>query len=274
MGYVRSFRYFGSKLNELSFIFPLFPEERGLHLVDVFGGSAVVTLNAPFKWRTYNDLDEGLYCFFKILRDSPEELAEAINLSPHCRQDWQNAWRGNRNGLSELEKARRTYVRFSQSHNGIGRTWGYEVCKNTSVPVNRVKQLKRAAQMLEGVSIDNRPAIELMRAYAHENVFLYLDPPYVRTARRDLSKGFQHEMTDEEHLAMLEVAKGHPGPVMISGMESALYDDELVNWRRVDSKPRVTYAGAKRGNKCPERVEVVWLNYVPPTQQSLFSDGT
>lgn len=54
----------------------------------------------------------------------------------------------------------------------------------------------------------------------------------------------------------------HPGPVMISGYESDLYNEYLKGWRK-EYKETVAEAGRKR-------VEVLWMNYEQYRQNNLF----
>jgi len=39
------------------------------------------------------------------------------------------------------------------------------------------------AVRLKGVQIENKPALELIRAFDHEIILIYLDPPYVLSTR-------------------------------------------------------------------------------------------
>ena len=88
---------------------------------------------------------------------------------------------------------------------------------------------------------------------------IYADPPYLLGTR----KGPQYcvEMgSREEHEELLEALKAHPGPVMLSGYESALYDAELKDWIKMSRK-----SCCEKGGK---RQEVVWMNFEP--QESLW----
>jgi DNA adenine methylase len=59
-------------------------------------------------------------------------------------------------------------------------------------------------------------------------------------------------MSDDEHVVLLEALKAHPGPVLLSGYRSELYDAALPDWRRVDRETK-----AQGGRK---RIESLWLN--------------
>lgn len=120
--------------------------------------------------------------------------------------------------------------------------------------------LQLAAERLVGVQIEKLPAIELIKRYDTPDVFIYADPPYLHETRKNYL--YKYEMTDAEHLELLEILKNHPGPVMISGYESELYNDMLSDWRKV-KKETLAEGGLKR-------TEVIWMNY-SDTQMS-FTD--
>ena len=76
------------------------------------------------------------------------------------------------------------------------------------------------------------------------------------------TKVYVHEMTDEDHVELLDALKSHQGPVLVSGYASEMYDSELTGWRRettttTDQTSRV-------------RQEVLWMNFEPSGQESLF----
>jgi DNA adenine methylase len=86
----------------------------------------------------------------------------------------------------------------------------------------------------------------------------YVDPPYLhvtrsRANRRPDSGGvYRHELTDEEHEALLAGLKSLAGMVVVSGYPSELYDATLAHWARVERSAHADGA--------LERTEVLWLN--------------
>lgn len=109
------------------------------------------------------------------------------------------------------------------------------------------------AERLRRVQIECSPAIELIERYDYENVFMYLDPPYLLETRNGKQKQYKHEMTDEEHEKMLQKAISSKAKIMISGYASKMYDDMLAGWRRKEFRSH-----AEMGSR---RTEVVWMNY-------------
>lgn len=114
-----------------------------------------------------------------------------------------------------------------------------------------------AAQRLKMVQIENRPALDLIRQFNHENVLIYADPPYVLDTRG--GNQYRYEMSDRDHEELLDALLRHKGTVMLSGYHSALYDNALRGWRTVEWQTHNQNADA--------RTEVLWCNFELPQME-------
>src|SRR6266508_2890776 len=75
--------------------------------VEVFGGSGAVLFHkSPAGLEVYNDVNGSLVNFFRVLRDSPQELQRALELTPYARDELE-ACRADEGG--DVERARRFY---------------------------------------------------------------------------------------------------------------------------------------------------------------------
>lgn len=116
--YKKSFTYLGGKFSVLPFVLPVLDIEHN-HFVEVFGGSAVVTINRPpSPIETYNDLNNSVVNFFAVLRQKPLDLIDALQLTPHSRKEYQDAWYNEND--SDVEKARKFFIRCVQSQYAAG----------------------------------------------------------------------------------------------------------------------------------------------------------
>lgn len=86
-------------------------------------------------------------------------------------------------------------------------------------------------------------------------VFVYCDPPYVRSSRRSARDLYEYEMTDDDHVSLLTVLQGLSCNVAISGYHSEIYMDMLADWRLVTFT-----AQTRRG----PATEYLWMNYPEP----------
>jgi DNA adenine methylase len=83
---------------------------------------------------------------------------------------------------------------------------------------------------------------------------VYMDPPYLPSTRKRC-RVYPHDLSETEHIRLLSFAKTAPAMIIISGYRSALYDDILAEWRRVDF-----VVGSHSG----ARTESIWMNYQSP----------
>lgn len=120
-------------------------------------------------------------------------------------------------------------------------------------PVHRPEwRCDPTVECVEGCAIET---LRSRRCNIPRSAFVYADPPYVRSTRRSARDLYAHEMTDDDHVALLAVLKALPCAVMVSGYPSDLYDCELAGWRTVDF-----LAMTRRG----PAMERLWMNYPEP----------
>jgi DNA adenine methylase len=259
------FGWYGGKFSHLDWLLPQLPKCH--HYCEPFAGSGAVLLNRdPAAVETYNDIDGDVVNFFKTLRERPEELQRAIALTPFSREEFHRAIYGSTRGISDLERARRFYVRARQARTGLAQTatlgrWAN--CKNTSRAgmsgvVSRwlggVDGLAEIGERLLRVQIENRPATEILELYDSPTTLFYCDPPYLHSTRGD-SKAYGYELLEPEHTQLAEALHRVKGKVALSGYRSALYDKLFKGWRRYDAPAKQIHSVKQ------ERQECLWMNY-------------
>jgi DNA adenine methylase len=264
-GRLIAFGWYGGKFNHLSWLLPLLPEAH--HYCEPFGGSAAVLLNRdPSPVETYNDIDGEVVNFFRVLRNHKDALIEAIGLTPFAREELYWAVSQTVEPLSELERARRFFVRARQARTGLAQTASlgrWANCKHTSRAgmsgavsrwLGSIDALPEIAARLLRVQIENRPAIEVITLYDGPDTVLYCDPPYVHSSRGD-SKAYSFEMTDREHRELAAVLRTRKGKVAVSGYRCTLMDELYGDWIRHD-------APSKQCHSVKEpRAEALWTNF-------------
>jgi DNA adenine methylase len=118
--------------------------------------------------------------------------------------------------------------------------------------------LQAIASRMQGVLIECRPALQVIDRYDAPDALIYLDPPYVQNTRSDKRRGGQafhayaFELSDDDHIALLDRARRATSMVVISGYASPLYDETLRGWLRVTMETRADGA--------LYRTEVLWIN--------------
>jgi DNA adenine methylase len=262
-----AFGYYGGKFSHLDFLLPLLPTTYA-HFCEPFGGSAAVLINRPPALvETYNDLDSEVANFFRCLRDRGDELIRLISLTPFSREELVRACRPEPS-LTEIERARRFFVRARQTRTGLAQTssegrWAHCILTSragmagaVSRWLGSVEGLPEIVQRLQRVQIENAPATEVIRRYDSQSTLFYCDPPYPHETRGD-NKAYGYEMTDREHEELAEVLRSVKGGAAISGYRCPLMDRLYRDWMRVDANTRL--CNSSKG----ERTESVWTNYDP-----------
>lgn len=216
----------------------------------------------PSKLETVNDLDADLMTFWRVLRDRPEVLIRACALTPHSRAEHAAALHRPED-LDEVERARRLWVRLSQGRSGSTRKtgWRYYIDpRGSSIGMPQyveayVERMAAVAERLHGVSLEARPALELVQEYGrHRDALLYVDPPYLGSTRA--SRSYAYEMTGvTEHAELLDALLACRSAVVLSGYPHQLYDDTLTGWSRTELR-----AATGNGKGYAGRTEVLWSN--------------
>lgn len=272
MGKIIAFGWYGGKFNHLNWLLPLLPQ--ATHYCEPFAGSAAVLLNRqPSSVETYNDIDGEVVNFFRVLRDRQEDLIRAIGLTPFSREELRIAVEEPIDDLSELERARRFFVRARQVRTGLAQTasagrWAH--CKLTSRAgmagavsrwLGSVEGLSEIVQRLLRVQIENATAIEVIQRYDSEETLFYCDPPYPHDSRGDIH-AYGYEMTDNDHRELAEVLTNIKGKVALSGYRCELLDKLYKDWNCVES-PSKQCLSVKQ-----PRTEILWTNYDVPGDAS------
>lgn len=264
-----AFGWYGGKFSHLDFILPNLPNGE-THFCDVFGGSGAILINRkPAPLETYNDLDSELVNFFEVLRNRSDELIRQIGLTPFSRGELVKACTPEPD-LSDLERARRFYVRARQTRTGLAQTssegrWAHCVLTSRAGMAGAVSRwlgavdaLPEIAQRLLRVQIENVPALEILSRYDDKKTLFYLDPPYVHESRGD-SNAYGNEMSNWDHVQLAHALHSIRGRAVISGYRTSLYDELFLDWRRVDAAEKVI--NSSKGT----RQECLWMNFEAKT---------
>ncbi len=262
------FKYPGAKWSLASWIISHFPTHHS-YVEPFFGSGAVLFTKRRSKIETVNELDGDVVNLFDWIRKDPERLAREIYWTPYARQVYDQAYEAMRTEKDSFQRAVNFYIRMMMGHgfrttgekvgwkNDVqGRECAYAAkywCKTPEV-------IYQAAERLRGVQIENRPALEIISRFNFPNVLIYADPPYLLQTRR--GKQYRHEMTEKDHMDLLDALKAHRGPVVLSGYDSPLYNDALQGWHRDEATAIAQTATRRR--------EVIWMNFEPVIQERFF----
>lgn len=258
-------KYPGAKNRVTSWICEYIPKH-DVYIEPYAGSLAVLFNKEPCHIETVNDLHGEVVNYFRVLRDDGAKLRNLIELTPYSRMEYERAYEITDN---DIENARRFCVRCWMGFGGSNLYKnGFRSGQQTNSP-NPAKAwaklpeiMRIASERLKSVQIECLPALELINRYDTEDVFMYLDPPYLHGTRKNYL--YKYEMSNCEHEELLKTLIKHPGKILLSGYENELYSDYLVGWNKVQK-----YTRAEKGLG---RTETLWMNYdiYQERQMSLF----
>ena len=260
-------RYHGGKWLLAPWIIQHFAAHRTY--TEVYCGGLSVLMRKPRAYaEVVNDLSEEIVTFFRVLQDPvmSARLQELLEVTPYARREFELSYEPT---TDPVEQSRRLVVRSrmgfgSDGHNSAVKT-GFRADSNKSgtTPahdwVNYAPEIPFFRERLMGVVIECRPALQVLKKADRADALHYLDPPYMPPTRSQKSRrgkikyhAYEHEMSVDDHVEMMEAARELKGMTVISGYPLDLYDEKLKGWARAEKKSLAD--GAK------PRTEVLWMN--------------
>lgn len=265
-------QYFGGKWLAAPWIISHFPAHV-CYCEPYAGGASVLLRKPPSKIEVYNDLDSAVVTFFRVLRDRPEELIRAIELTPFSREEVEHC---KDHTVDELELARRYAVQGFQivgKTNGTG--WRFNIIENGQSACNLwdaiPRRLEHIAKRLKAVQIENKPALETVTRFDSPGTLFYVDPPYLLETRKNTASGYRVEMHGlEDHMQLANLLNSISGMAIVSAYEHPAYDELYQGWRKSTYKTD-TRRIIRGESVVSERTEVLWLSpNITAKQPSLF----
>ena len=240
------------------------------HYVEPYAGGLAVLLakNPEGVSEVVNDLDGELINFWRVLQrpESFELLKRRLEATPFSREEFEDA---GEPALDPIDRAANLFIRVRQSFSALRRSWSphqYRARRsmggNVSAWINSIDGLQAVHSRLIRVTIENRNAIDVIRQHGNEGTLFYCDPPYMhetRTART----AYNHEMTTEQHLELLNTLLNIKGKFILSGYPSAMYDGfgRNAGWNRREIETSNHSSHQKQGETKRRMTEVLWFNY-------------
>lgn len=240
---------------------------------------------------TVNDMNGELVNMYRVLRDDEQfaEFRRTVELLPFGNELWLEPPVGrngahenerlNPNGkkiksrpgnawwsASDVRRAAWFFGRMRTSRQGLGRDYATPTSRlrrgmneGVSAYLSAVDGLDACHERLRRVEIVQMPAVKFLRVYDHPRAFFYLDPPYLhRTRVAKDARGC--EMSEDDHVDLLEALARLKGKFLLSGYPSDLYDSYAAHhkWQRAEKEIDNKASSAETK---PKKIEVLWRNY-------------
>lgn len=201
-------RYPGGKSRAIWKIVPLIPSNiKEFREPMVGGGSVSLAMKQLYPhirvW--INDVNYDLICFWKTLRDHPDELVSELKRIKRCCKNGRELYNRlkKQSGGSEFERAVRFFVLNRISFSGLVGSGGYsEHSFRKKFTLSHIERLRRASVVVQDFEITHG-GYEPLLFREGEGVFVFLDPPYYSTAKSRLygKNGSIHLEFDHEKFA-------------------------------------------------------------------------
>jgi DNA adenine methylase len=242
-------------------------------LVEVFGGSGVVSMYAPrdqFKVIVYNDIDGLLTNFFEVLRDRPRELRERLLKMPASRREVakyaEMIVSGEVEKLDPVEKAAVWFYVTSLSFNRkVVGGFSVERWRSKAVTLSRkLISLEEYARRWAGVSIENMDFRRVIPAYDTPNTVFYCDPPHLPVAGRERKDYYRFKFTEQDMRDLLGLLDGIKGKFVLRITSDNLEYDFIREWitkYKVETVEHSLYMAKSKGEARSRLTTLLIHNY-------------
>ena len=218
-------------------------------IVDVFGGSGKVLLNAEAKVKIYNDLNADVVDFFEEVRKNKESVLEKLNYTLNSRELFT---RYKEITDDKTENVFRYFYRNMLSFNGDGKSYSYSSRRNKSTTITRMKEaIDTCYNDIKSWTIERLDFRELIRRYDSEGTFFYLDPPY-----HNIKGLYEYELTDQDYIEMRDLLQGIRGKYLLN-----INEDEFVRKNFGEPMIRKEYVNFGTNGRIGEKTKRIELFY-------------
>jgi DNA adenine methylase len=259
-------KWYGGKFYLLKYLLSLIPAHDVY--VEVFGGAGhLLFAKPPSKIEIYNDLHSGVVSLYRVLKDK-NKLKEFYDrfcyvlYSRELHKEFSDSWK---HCDDDVDRAVSWLCSSWSSINGIAGAGFSTSVKKPRVPFRRfINKIDSIFARLRNVVVEQLDFKDLILKYDGDNVFFYVDPPYLPETRAS-KKVYEHELPVERHKELIQILLNVKGKVLLSGYDNQLYKVlEDNGWNKEFFKHKAyAYVMCKQTNasKRSDRVEVVWYNY-------------
>ena len=236
-------------------ILPFFPPHYAY--VEPFGGGAsLLFAKRPSPVEVYNDMDEGLVGFFRVLRDPGQftQLHHLASLTPYARAEY-NLCRETWAACTDpVERAYRWFVVARMSFSGrFGAGWGSNVtsskrgmAETCAKWLSTIENLPAIHARLMRVQIEQADWRVILDRYDTPETLFFCDPPYVPTSRKNGK--YAHELDEEDHVNLVDTLLGLKGMAILSGYPSPVYEPLTAAGWQCHSFETACHAAGKTRN--------------------------
>lgn len=257
----------GGKYKLAKKIIAFFPEH--VSYIEPFGGAANVLLQKPpSKLETYNDINNLLVNFFRVLQDAEKfkELNSLLELPLYSRTLWNEAKENVYKTFDEVKKAYYFFILNRQSFAGLMAAWAVSksglrnYAKSTA---NCILRLGCIHERLKYVQIENSDYKDILKKFDNKNALFYLDPPYA-FGERSNDNLYAFELSNKDHEELTTLLLNMQGKIILSGFDTPVYNPlEANGWHKIEIGHTNCSTVNCKTQKPKKKTEFIWCNFIP-----------
>lgn len=217
-----------------------------------------------------NDLNKDLTNFWSMLwrAECFCKLTRLCEATPFDESAWTRASEILDTSDDPVLRAWAFFVKFRQSRQGLGKCFATVTRNRTRRGMNEqvsswlsaIEGLPECHARLKRVLILNRRAIDVIKEQDGPNTLFYLDPPYLQETRTSKWSFGDYEMSEDDHVELINTLAPVKGKFLLSGYHSRLYDNSatMFGWNFEEIKIPNNASSSKE-----KRImtECVWRNF-------------
>ncbi|MEA4912413.1 MAG: DNA adenine methylase [Oscillospiraceae bacterium] len=231
--------------------------------IEVFGGAAWILFHkTPSHFEVYNDFDGELVTLFRVVREKPRELIDALRLVLNARADFELV-RDTLKSKEVADEVRRAAMFFQLVKQSYASDCDSFACQPNDVS-RSFPAILQAHRRLRSVVIENRDFEKLIGQYDRPVSFFYCDPPYFGT------EGYYTGFAPADHRRLHDCLMRIEGKFLLSYNDCAFI-------RELYSEPRLHIESVSRLDNIKQRfdagaqyAELLIANYDMTERQRLL----
>jgi len=167
--------------------------------VEVFGGSGYISQNVDkikFLNIIYNDIDDKLTKFYKVVKEKPELLQEILSLLPYSRSLNKITTKLllENKCLGELETAVMMFYGINTSFfGGLEHGFAFSVLPRYNKARKywqKIDRITEVAKLWRNIVIENSDFRDIIKRYDRPTTLFYADPPFVNKGKDYYAREF------------------------------------------------------------------------------------
>lgn len=260
-------KWIGGKFRNAARYVELMPKHK-VFVSPFCGGCHVEIMKPPSEIEIVNDINDELVNFLLVLRDRAKELYEMCEALPYSESLF-NSLKWDPRAENPLERAVRFFYIVRAGFSGGGHK--YRTGFSVSARVNKARSYRTAvgliplmAQRIKEWNILCRDFQEVIEKYDSPDTFFFCDPPYV--GYEDLYTG---GFSERDHYRLRESLEKIEGKAMVCYYDHPLVRNLYRGWYIESYITRSQIQARDAGDICPERTELILMNYRPTRSRQL-----